>query len=310
MRHHSLPIALACGLLAVATPALATSSQTWVSASGANSGACPITAPCKTFAYAYTQTSANGVINVLSSGNYGPLTIAKSLSIVADGSVAAIYSAAGGAAININNAGAEVTLRGLTIDMFNSATNLGISVTKVKALHVHGTNIRGAGVGIRFAPSSAGAAELYVDDSIVTRAVGDGIQVVPSGGGSAKAVFDRVRVENAGGDGVAFIGSNGAINGTVRNSIASGNAASGITATAGVGAPVNVMLAGAAAINNGNTGIVATGAQIRMGDTTVSGNNLGLFASSGGNILTYGNNQVNANFNGGDGATTGAVAFK
>ena len=70
------------------------------------------------------------------------------------------------------------------------------------------------------------------------------------------------------------------------------------------------MLSRAAAINNGNTGIVSNSAQIRMGDTVVSGNNLGLFPTSGGTILSYGNNQVNANFSGGDGAPTGAVAFK
>lgn len=310
MHFRSLPIAVvACGLLATATPALATSSQTWVSASGANSGACPIAAPCKTFAYAYAQTSANGTINVLSSGDFGPLTIAKSISIVADGTVAAIYSASGGSAIIVNAPGIDVSLRGLTIDLFGSA-NLGIRFIKGQALHVQNCTIRGTGNGIRFSPSTVGISELYVSDTVISKGPGDGLAVVPTGNAYAKVMIERVRVENTGSDGIMFDGTSGAINATVRDSVASGNSASGITIAGNAGHPLNVMLKSAASINNGNTGIVANGGQIRMGDSTVSGNNLGLSIGSGSLILSYGNNQVNGNFGGGDGAMSGPVAFK
>jgi hypothetical protein len=46
----------ALGFVVLAAPAEATSARTWVSSSGSNSGTCPITAPCATFAYAITQT--------------------------------------------------------------------------------------------------------------------------------------------------------------------------------------------------------------------------------------------------------------
>src|SRR4029077_12685850 len=65
---------------------------TWVGGTGTDSGACPITAPCKTFQYAFTQTLAGGTINVLSPGSFGPLDITKSVSIVADGVEALIQS--------------------------------------------------------------------------------------------------------------------------------------------------------------------------------------------------------------------------
>jgi hypothetical protein len=73
VRHRSLPIvilAITCGLLADAPPVRA-AAVTWVSGTGTNAGSCAITAPCKTFQFAYGQTSANGVINVLSAGNLG-----------------------------------------------------------------------------------------------------------------------------------------------------------------------------------------------------------------------------------------------
>ena len=47
------------------------------------------------FTFAHGQTNNNGAINVLSSGNFGPLTITKSISIVADGVEAVINTAAG-----------------------------------------------------------------------------------------------------------------------------------------------------------------------------------------------------------------------
>ena len=120
MRHCSLPsgiFAIACGLLINASAAQA-AIETWVSGTGADSGTCPITAPCRTFAYAHSQTTAQGAINVLSSGNFGPLTITKAISIVADGVEAVINTAAGGVGIIVQvPATAIVSLRGLTIDM-------------------------------------------------------------------------------------------------------------------------------------------------------------------------------------------------
>jgi len=88
MRQHPVLngiFAIACGVLTNAGTAQA-GNESWVSATGNDTGTCPITAPCRTFAYAHDQTVANGTINVLSSGSFGPLTIAKRISIVAQGS--------------------------------------------------------------------------------------------------------------------------------------------------------------------------------------------------------------------------------
>ena len=80
---------LACGLSAA--PAQAGPNRTWVSGTGTDSGACTRAAPCRTFAFALTQTAAGGEIDVLDPAGYGTVTITKAISIVNDGvGVAAI----------------------------------------------------------------------------------------------------------------------------------------------------------------------------------------------------------------------------
>ncbi len=118
MRHRSLSMGfIAAGLIAGITAAQA-ANETWVSGTGSDTGTCPRTAPCRTFAFAHDQTNNNGAINVLSSGNFGPLIITKPISIVADGVEAVINTALNGAAINVQaGANAIISLRGLTIDM-------------------------------------------------------------------------------------------------------------------------------------------------------------------------------------------------
>ena len=196
MRQHLLPIgifAIAGGLLAGGTTAEA-AIETWVSGTGSDAGNCPITAPCSTFAYAHSQTNNFGAINVLSSGNFGPLTITKPISIVAQGVEAVINTAAGGAGIIVQaGGGAVISLRGLTIDL-RQPNNDGISFVSGAALHVH-CIIRGSVFGIKFAPAS-GFSEFHVSDS-VTNTSANGIEVKPTGSGGAKVVLDRVRAENA-----------------------------------------------------------------------------------------------------------------
>ena len=128
--------------------------DTWVAPDGSDSGTCVSSAPCRTFAYAYTQTGVDGSINVAASGSYGPLTISKAISIVADGVEAAIITAANGAGIRVQAPDtAIVSLHGLTIDMRGSA-NDGISFVSGAALHVHRSTIRKAARGISVTPAT------------------------------------------------------------------------------------------------------------------------------------------------------------
>jgi hypothetical protein len=76
--------AIAGALLAIgfsAAPAHALATRTWVSGHGADSGACALAAPCRTFAFALTQTASGGEIDVLDPAGYGTVNITQAISI-------------------------------------------------------------------------------------------------------------------------------------------------------------------------------------------------------------------------------------
>lgn len=309
MRSHSITVPVFVFGLLAATAAQA-GIETWVSGSGSDTGTCPITAPCRTFTYAHGQTTAHGAINVLTSGNFGPVTITKAISIVAQGVEAVINTAGAGGGISVQApVTAVVALRGLTIDM-RSTNNAGIIFTSGAALHVQDSVIRKSTDGIRFAPV-AGNPELYVADTLVADAAASAsVYVQPQGSAGARVLLERVRVERNSNFGILFQGgfTTGSITGTVRDSVAAGT---GIAALEGGSGTTTVMVDRTAAVNyTTGTGILASGAgaTIRIGDSTVTGNSTGLSASGGGVIDSYGTNKVDGN--GSDGAPTNTITMK
>jgi hypothetical protein len=302
MHHLSRPIgifAIACGLLANA-PARAASPQTWVSGTGGDSGACSFAAPCKTFAFALSQTTAGGAINVLSSGNFGPVTITKSISIVAEGVEALINTAAGGAAVLVNGANILVSLRGLTIELHGSNSS-GISFASGTALHVQNCVLRRGNFGIDFAPSTPNA-ELFVSDTTVADNSVDGIVVRPTGGNNStvyNVTLDRVKAKNNGSAGIAFHGSPARTGATIRDSVTAGNTNFGIYLRQASGsAPLWALINRTDMVSNGagtgGTGLYVEGALATIGDSVVSGNWFGL-RLAGGEIRSYGTNKVGLN---------------
>jgi hypothetical protein len=94
-------VLLACGLFAV--PAQAGPNRTFVSGTGTDSGTCSRTAPCRTFAFALTQTAAGGEIDVLDPADYGTVIINTAISIINDGvGVAAIQAGSSVNGVTIN----------------------------------------------------------------------------------------------------------------------------------------------------------------------------------------------------------------
>ena len=73
--------ALATTVLLFAAPASAQATRTWVSGVGDDANPCSRTAPCKTFAGAFSKTAASGEINCLDPGPFGFLTITKAITI-------------------------------------------------------------------------------------------------------------------------------------------------------------------------------------------------------------------------------------
>jgi len=283
-------------------------SQTWVSGTGANAGSCPRTAPCRTFQYAANNTDPNGVINVLSAGDFGPLTIANPLSIIAHGVEAGITSAKNGAAITISApTHADILLRGLTIDLRGTA-NDGIVFLSGRALHLYKSVVRNAVNGILFRPTDT-TRGLYVTDSVIADSAERGILVTPITTGGATVVLDRVRVHSGGGEGIYLVGSSttGTIAATIRNSAVVGHSAAGIAAAGSGGGSTSAAVVRSAAALNG-TGVTVNGPNvtIHISNATTTGNATGLASFSNGEIVSLGNNNVSGNTT--DGAPTSIIA--
>ena len=97
---------------------------------------------------------------------------------------------------------------------------------------------------------------------------GGGIQVAPTGAAvTAKAVLDRVTVDRN------FVG----------------------VAAVGIGGPAEMMITNSTIGNNASIGVVATGsgATVRIGSSVIANN--GAAATSGANVLSYVNNQIQSN---------------
>src|SRR5271170_5115615 len=123
-------------LCLAAVPAEATVDHTYVSGKGTDTGGCIDQATaCRSFAYALTQTSASGEIIVMDPADYSPVTINKSISIVAAAGGPAGIVVATGNAITINAGGAIVNLRGLTLDGDGTASS-GIVVVSASAVTI------------------------------------------------------------------------------------------------------------------------------------------------------------------------------
>src|SRR5580700_3364845 len=108
---------LALATIVVGAPAQAqngTLTRSFVSSAGVDTNACTITAPCASFAQAYTKISANGIIAALDPGKYGPLNIVGPVTVNGNG-WAAITGPMGNTAITINAVSGNVILTGLEI---------------------------------------------------------------------------------------------------------------------------------------------------------------------------------------------------
>jgi nitrous oxidase accessory protein NosD len=99
-----------------------TLTRSFVSSSGVDTNSCMITAPCATFAEAYTKVGANGIVAALDPGKYGPLTITGPVTIDGNG-WAAVTGTANGNGITINAVSGNVILNGLEIDGAGEAYN-------------------------------------------------------------------------------------------------------------------------------------------------------------------------------------------
>jgi len=245
-----------------------------------SASSCHCTTPCRTFATAHANTLSNGEITVLDPGDYGGLTITRSISINNDsGGEASITVSGGTTGIIVNAAaGAYVNLRGITIQGVGFGTTTGLRFNTGLFLTMTNCVVRNhTGNGIELFPSSNSTLE--VSNVVSADNGGRGIFLKPSGSGTVKAVFNRVEAYNNSNTGIQVdgSGSTGSVAATATDSVSAGNGANGFLAFS------------------------------NLSQSTSTGNAQGLFAN-GGNILSAGDNVVEAN--GTDGAPTGPLTKK
>jgi hypothetical protein len=302
---------LAATLLAIAalpaTPALA--QRVFVGAQGSDSNPCSFALPCRTFQHAHDTVATGGEIDVLDPAGYGILNITKAISIQGHG-FAGISVASPHTGITINAGAADaVSLNGLLIEGSGSGL-FGITFSSGKSLIVENCVIRNTTQGgLEFSNATTGVETLSVSNSYITNVGASGLLITSTNTGAVTAAIDRSGFYGNT-VGVVLLGSgSGALNVTVTDSFASNNrdgSGIGFDVDANNG-PSSLTLTRVTASGN-LVGVNAKGANatLRLAQSTVSANNTGFAAITGGTILSYGDNYIDSN--GGNVGSLGGTA--
>jgi hypothetical protein len=198
MKSHVLGSALlsaiAIGANAPAHAQSGTLTRSFVSSSGLDTNSCMITAPCQTFAEAYTKIGANGIIAALDPGKYGPINIIGPVTINGNGWAAITAPAEGNGGITISaGSNDNVTLTGLEIDGAGAATN-GIAFSTGNSLTVTNCVVKDfAGAAIQFAPYNTSS--VLIKNTIVTNSQ-YGIYIARSNDAFVTAALDEITASN------------------------------------------------------------------------------------------------------------------
>jgi len=275
----SAAVALAAASTVVSA---ATAQRTYVSSSGTANPSCSRAAPCRQFADAIPATNVGGEIVVLDSAGYGPVTITKSVSIIAPPGIYAGISVFSGNGVTINAPGATVVLRGLSINGQGGAA--GILVQQAARVRIENCVV--SNMGAQGIYHHADNAEVIVLDTI-SRDNGDagfdlvafnasivldhvrsehnanvGFYIAPTSGSSyARAMIAESVFANNGGNGIWADTLGGAITTIqVERSVLAGNAQNGFYANAGAsGAAARVTLTRNSFHRNGSYNLYALG---------------------------------------------------
>jgi hypothetical protein len=302
-------------LIAISSPAFSqTFDHTFVSAGA--TGNCSRTSPCGSLQTAHNATNPGGVLTVLTAGDYNGVSISKSMTVRAVGNDG---GATQGSCTNCDaywigvNAGPSdiVNLEGIHLAgiggvLYQSGGKLNIT----DCVFENGNGTDEAGILL----STSAPAILNVARTTVRangNGTGGGIVIRPRAGGSALVSLDRVSVlSNAFGIAADGTSSTTGINVTISESVTAGNSQDGVIAVSSPGAaPIGMLLTNVKSSNN-SYGVRSIGANVtvRVDSSKIAGDGIGLATSSGGSLLTAGNNIVEAN--GTNGSFTGSVAPK
>lgn len=280
-------------VLMTASLAQAQATRTWVSGVGNDVNPCSRTAPCKTWAGAFSKTAPGGEIDALDSGGYGTLTINKAITIDGGpGNVAGtVTGAATGFIVSAAAATDRVIIRNVIINGVGGGPT-GIKVNSAKSVTIQNVWIfnisSGVGRGIDVQCNSA--CRVTIRDTKVDDNSGIGMVFQGTVANAVNADVYNSETSNNGSHGV--FATNGA-KVTLSNHVASNNAISGLIID---GNGTSVSAFGSTFANNVGSGVQAgTGPAITgligLTKSVVSGNTPGV-QLSGGVVQTHNDNAI------------------
>jgi hypothetical protein len=300
---------LALSSIALAAP------RTYVASFGSDANTatnCAPTAPCRTLAQAQTVTDSRGEIIVLDSAGYGPITITKSLSIIAPAGLYGGVVNAAGDGIVINTAGVDVVLRGLDINGQGTSTGSGIRFESGASLLVDRCTV--SGFASSYPPLGVSAGGIVVKTGRATivnstvRSNGYGGVIFRGTGTTAETMIRGTvagsLIENNGsGYGRAEDGGVVAAAGalvTVRNSVVSNNFRGLSACAAGASAPGAVLTVDNSIATRNVVGVMVaantSACALRVSNSSITDNSLYGIEEQGGAVVTsLGNNLVYSN---------------
>ena len=280
----------------LATQAYAQATRTWVSGTGSDANPCSRTAPCQTFAGAFSKTATGGEINAIDPGGYGTVNITKSITIDGGGTMASILSVNTNGVI-INGAGAVVNLRNLVINGANGTTGNGIRILQAAAVNIDnvtienqnatGSDLQGRPITIETATTGV---RVSVTNSNLLNFGRYGIHSVPTAG-SVFLTVDRTNIQN----GFVGIQLRQLTTASISNSNISGHAlGSALTTeltTVNTTISNSVLANSTFGIFNGNGGNPIT----RVYGSTITGNTTDGLRINSGQVISSGNNIIRGN---------------
>ena len=277
-------LAAAALVVGFSPAAHAQASRTWVSGVGADENPCSRTAPCKTFAGAFSKTATGGEISVLDPGGFGGITISKAMTINGDGTLASILnSLTTGIIVNIttNLATDKVVIRNVSIQGVGNGTDgvriidgqevildnvtiagqadAGVDVTQSQISNVFLKNVRisKAAVGVR-TQTSVGLVNGAMENVAIDGMTSHGIEGV----NNTRLVLRNVETTRCGGSGVRSAVAS--VDFAILDSLSSGNNV-GYEAPAGV---IRIANCGMFYNTTNLTGTVATGGNNKSAQNT------------------------------------------
>ena len=255
----------------------AQATRTWVSGVGDDANPCSRTAPCKTFAGAISRTAAGGEINCLDPGGFGGVTITKALTIDCVHTVGGVLASLTNGIIVNAGLTDRIVLRGLDIHGVGNGFD-GIKFIAGGSLHVEDSVISGMQNGINIGAGN----EIYIKNTYII-----GVYVTGSGG-LVNGVIEKTTIENQL-YGLA-VGANARV--TTRGSVYSGNSSSGISAQGGGSVNVDNCIV----TNNAVVGLYSADQGIlRVANSFISGNNIGVSTAGSGIAATFFDNKLQGN---------------